>query len=102
MTSEIASGAPLVVTEQMNGAELFPQPGVVAVRVDGVIKDLHSLLEPGQSAEPVMIDSPDGLEILRHSAAHVLAQAVQTLNPEAKLGIGPPVVDGFYDYFDCA
>src|SRR6056300_1775773 len=86
----------------MNGADLFPQPGVVAVRVDGVIKDLHTLLEPGQSAEPVMIDSPDGLEILRHSAAHVLAQAVQTLNPEAKLGIGPPVVDGFYYDFDVA
>ncbi len=102
MTSEIASGAPLVVTEQMNGADLFPQPGVVAVRVDGVIKDLHTLLEPGQSAEPVMIDSPDGLEILRHSAAHVLAQAVQTLNPEAKLGIGPPVADGFYYDFDVA
>ena len=102
MTSEIASGAPLVVTEQMNGADLFPQPGVVAVRVDGVIKDLHALLEPGQSAEPVMIDSPEGLEILRHSAAHVLAQAVQTLNPEAKLGIGPPVADGFYYDFDVA
>ncbi|MDP4688682.1 MAG: threonine--tRNA ligase, partial [Pontimonas sp.] len=86
----------------MNGADLFPQPGVVAVRVDGVIKDLHALLEPGQSAEPVMIDSPDGLEILRHSAAHVLAQAVQTVNPEAKLGIGPPVADGFYYDFDVA
>ena len=102
MTSEIASGAPLVVTQQTAGAELFPQAGVVAVRVDGVIKDLHTILEPGQSAEPVMIDSPDGLEILRHSAAHVLAQAVQTLNPKAKLGIGPPVADGFYYDFDVA
>ncbi|MCF8549115.1 MAG: threonine--tRNA ligase [Pontimonas sp.] len=47
-----------------------------------------------------MMDSPDGLEILRHSAAHVLAQAVQSLDPDAKLGIGPPVVDGFYYDFD--
>ena len=46
------------------------------------------------------IDSPDGLAILRHSAAHVLAQAVQPINPEAKLGIGPPITDGFYYDFD--
>ena len=102
MTSEISSGAPLAVSEQISGAELFAHNGVVAVRVDGVIKDLHTILEPGQSAEPVMVESPEGLEILRHSAAHVLAQAVQTLNPEAKLGIGPPVVDGFYYDFDVA
>ena len=102
MTSEISSGAPLAVSEQISGAELFAHNGVVAVRVEGVIKDLHTILEPGQSAEPVMVESPEGLEILRHSAAHVLAQAVQTLNPEAKLGIGPPVVDGFYYDFDVA
>ena len=102
MTSEISSGAPLAVSEQMSGAELFTHNGVVAVRVDDVIKDLHTILEPGQSAEPVMVESPEGLEILRHSAAHVLAQAVQTLNPEAKLGIGPPVADGFYYDFDVA
>ena len=46
--------------------------------------------------EPVTIDSPDGLNILRHSAAHVLAQAVQRINPQANLGIGPPITDGFY------
>ncbi len=49
-----------------------------------------------------MVDSAQGLEILRHSAAHVLAQAVQTFNPDAKLGIGPPVTDGFYYDFDVA
>ena len=48
------------------------------------------------------MDSPEGLEILRHSSAHVLAQAVQALNPQAKLGIGPPVTDGFYYDFDVA
>ncbi|MEL0273663.1 MAG: threonine--tRNA ligase [Pontimonas sp.] len=72
------------------------------MRVEGEIRDLHSAVDAGQSAEPVMVDSAQGLEILRHSAAHVLAQAVQTLNPDAKLGIGPPVTDGFYYDFDVA
>ena len=48
------------------------------------------------------IDSPDGLNVLRHSTAHVLAQAVQDLFPEAKLGIGPPIENGFYYDFDVA
>ena len=52
--------------------------------------------------EPVKIDSLDGLNILRHSTAHVAAQAVQTLHPDAKLGIGPPITDGFYYDFDIA
>ena len=52
--------------------------------------------------EPVTIDSADGLAILRHSAAHVAAQAVQSLHAEAKLGIGPPITDGFYYDFDVA
>lgn len=52
--------------------------------------------------EPILLGSPEGLEILRHSSAHVLAQAVQALNPQAKLGIGPPVTDGFYYDFDVA
>ncbi|MEN9342496.1 MAG: hypothetical protein RIR24_83, partial [Actinomycetota bacterium] len=54
----------------------------------------------GDVVDGVDIKSADGLNILRHSAAHVLAQAVQTINPEAKLGIGPPVTDGFYYDFD--
>ncbi|MHB1235707.1 MAG: threonine--tRNA ligase, partial [Microbacteriaceae bacterium] len=72
----------------------------VAVRVDGQLQDLAAVIRPGQRAEPVFIDSPDGLDILRHSCAHVTAQAVQSINPEARLGIGPPVVDGFYYDFD--
>ncbi|MGO4105739.1 threonine--tRNA ligase [Leifsonia sp. YAF41] len=70
------------------------------MRVNGELKDLATQLETTDVVEPVTIDSPDGLNILRHSAAHVLAQAVQTINPEAKLGIGPPVTDGFYYDFD--
>ncbi len=102
MTSESPSIASVVASELTTGAELFSQPGVIAMRVEGEIRDLHSAVDAGQSAEPVMVDSAQGLEILRHSAAHVLAQAVQTLNPDAKLGIGPPVTDGFYYDFDVA
>jgi len=102
VTSESPSIASVVASELTTGAELFSQPGVIAMRVEGEIRDLHSAVDAGQSAEPVMVDSAQGLEILRHSAAHVLAQAVQTLNPDAKLGIGPPVTDGFYYDFDVA
>ena len=56
----------------------------------------------GATVEPVLIDSREGLAILRHSAAHVAAQAVQALHAEAKLGIGPPITDGFYYDFDLA
>ncbi|GAB3406456.1 threonine--tRNA ligase [Schumannella luteola] len=89
------------MTEQ-TGFDLFPDRSVVALRVDGELKDLATTVTETQTVEPVTIDSPDGLNILRHSAAHVLAQAVQRINPEAKLGIGPPVTDGFYYDFDVA
>ncbi|WP_280804470.1 threonine--tRNA ligase [Aurantimicrobium minutum] len=72
------------------------------MRVNGELRDLAHVLTPGDLVEPVSVDSPDGLSIMRHSAAHVLAQAVQSVNPEAKLGIGPPVTDGFYYDFDVA
>src|SRR4029450_1147350 len=58
--------------------------------------------EADAEVEPVAIDSPDGLNVLRRSTAHVLAQAVQDLFPDAKLGIGPPITDGFYYDFDVA
>ncbi|WP_163543409.1 threonine--tRNA ligase [Occultella kanbiaonis] len=76
------------------------QRNVVAVRVDGELRDLAVALDGAAAVEAVTIDSPDGLSILRHSAAHVLAQAVQQVNPDAKLGIGPPITDGFYYDFD--
>jgi threonyl-tRNA synthetase len=89
------------------GFDLFTDRAVVAMRVDGELQDLARELTETQTVEsgavePVTIDSPDGLDILRHSAAHVLAQAVQRVNPEAKLGIGPPIQDGFYYDFDVA
>ncbi len=73
---------------------------VVAVRIGGVLRDLATPLEDGDVLEAVAVGSPEGLEVLRHSAAHVLAQAVQQLHPGARLGIGPPVRDGFYYDFD--
>ena len=85
-----------------DGFELFTDRSVVAMRVNGELKDLAATVTETDAVEPVTIGSPDGLNILRHSAAHVLAQAVQSINPEAKLGIGPPVTDGFYYDFDVA
>ena len=73
---------------------------VVAARVGGELKDLAYVVEAGDVVEPVAIGSPDGLAILRHSTAHVMAQAVQQLYPDAKLGIGPPIDNGFYYDFD--
>jgi threonyl-tRNA synthetase len=84
------------------GFELFTDRNVVAMRVNGEWKDLAAVVAEGDTVEAVTIDSPDGLDILRHSAAHVMAQAVQQINPEAKLGIGPPITDGFYYDFDVA
>ncbi|MGV3712270.1 MAG: threonine--tRNA ligase, partial [Pseudolysinimonas sp.] len=84
------------------GFDLFPDRAVVAIRVNGTLLDKASTVTTTDTVEPVEIDSPDGLAILRHSTAHVLAQAVQRINPEAKLGIGPPVQDGFYYDFDVA
>ncbi len=84
------------------GFELFQDKKVVAQRVNGELKDLAHALSAGDRVEAVLIDSPDGLNILRHSTAHVLAQAVQKINPDARLGIGPPITDGFYYDFDVA
>ncbi len=81
--------------------ELFAdQTDVVAARVGGELRDLAHELADGDEVEGVAIDSADGRNILRHSCAHVLAQAVQDLYPDAKLGIGPPVENGFYYDFD--
>ncbi len=89
------------VTAGTTGAELyFDERNVVVMHVDGVLCDLSHELEAGTTVERATIDSPAGLEVLRHSTAHVMAQAVQQLRPEAKLGIGPYITDGFYFDFD--
>jgi threonyl-tRNA synthetase len=91
-------------TVSTGGAKAWEQfadnQAVIAARVNGELRDLSYELQPDDDVQPVTIDSPDGLNILRHSTAHVMAQAVQELYPQAKLGIGPPITDGFYYDFD--
>ncbi len=81
--------------EQTPGAH-----AVIAARVNGELRDLNREVADGDVIEPVRIDDPDGRAILRHSTTHVMAQAVQDLFPAAKLGIGPPIENGFYYDFD--
>ncbi|GAA2593149.1 threonine--tRNA ligase [Streptomyces axinellae] len=92
-----------VVTTGTTAAALFEgERSVIAVRAGGELRDLAYEPADGEEIEPVELASDDGLDILRHSTAHVMAQAVQELFPEAKLGIGPPIKDGFYYDFDVA
>jgi threonyl-tRNA synthetase len=89
------------VTAGTGAWELFADtPEVIAARVGGTLRDLAHQLDDGDEVEGVAIDSADGRDILRHSTAHVLAQAVQDLFPDARLGIGPPIENGFYYDFD--
>jgi threonyl-tRNA synthetase len=73
---------------------------VVVCRVNGSLRDLWTELAEGDVVESVMITSQDGLAVLRHSTAHVMAQAVQEVYANTRLGIGPPIKDGFYYDFD--
>ncbi|MFE6459750.1 threonine--tRNA ligase [Streptomyces cinereoruber] len=102
VTVQSASGAEerAVSAGTTAGALFADDRTIVAARVGGELKDLSYELADGDVVEGVEISSPDGLDILRHSTAHVMAQAVQEIFPEAKLGIGPPVRDGFYYDFD--
>ena len=91
------------LTTTTTGLDLFGDDRtVVAMRVNGETRDLQRELADGDDVEPVLIGEPEGLSILRHSAGHVTAQALQNLFAEAKLGIGPPIVDGFYYDFQTA
>lgn len=83
-----------------DGFKLFQDREIIALRVNGELKDLAYRPSAGDVIEGVHISSEDGLSILRHSTAHVMAQAVQELFDPAKLGIGPPIKDGFYFDFD--
>jgi threonyl-tRNA synthetase len=99
----ISSGerAERTVTAGTTAADLFAgERTTIAARINGELRDLARELREGDEVEPVAIDSEDGRAILRHSTAHVMAQAVQEIFPEAKLGIGPPIENGFYYDFD--
>jgi threonyl-tRNA synthetase len=93
----IVSGEPRSVSEGTSAADLFGgDRSTLVARVNGELRDLDYQVQPGDSLDPVTAEDPEGLAVLRHSTAHVLAQAVQDLFPEARLGIGPPIKDGFY------
>ncbi|WP_181613806.1 threonine--tRNA ligase [Nonomuraea soli] len=96
------AGAERVVAAGTTAGDALEADGraVVAARVNGELRDLYHQVADGDVVEPVEVGSPDGRAIVRHSTAHVMAQAVQELFPEAKLGIGPPVENGFYYDFD--
>ncbi len=104
MSSQITvtvAGSERSVEPGTSAGELFADDrAVVVCRVDGELRDLAHPLAGGEVVEPVSLDSEDGLAVLRHSTAHVLAQAVQQTFPDATLGIGPPIRDGFYYDFD--
>ncbi|ETK30432.1 threonine--tRNA ligase [Microbispora sp. ATCC PTA-5024] len=96
------AGAERVVAAGTTAGEALDADGrsVIAARINGDLRDLAAEVADGDVVEPVAVDSPDGRAILRHSTAHVMAQAVQEIFPEARLGIGPPVENGFYYDFD--
>src|SRR6266545_4847878 len=76
--------------------------GAICARIDGELRDLSWPVEGDVAVEPVGAAEPDGLHVLRHSTAHVMAQAVCDLHPGAKYAIGPPIEEGFYYDFDLA
>lgn len=89
------------VDASFTGVELFAEDkNIIAVRLNGELRDLYTSLHDGDTVESVALDSEDGIAIMRHSATHVMAQAVQEIRPDAKLGVGPVIKDGFYYDFD--
>ena len=94
-------GAKLQVEADQRPTHIFAEnKEIVVCKVNGVLKDLWTDLADGDVVESVLISSPTGLEVLRHSTAHVMAQAVQEVYANTRLGIGPPIKDGFYYDFD--
>jgi len=94
-------GVATAISAEQRPTQIFAErKDVVVCRINGELRDLWTDLAEGDVVESVTIDSEDGLKVLRHSTAHVMAQAVQQIYPEAKLGIGPPITDGFYYDFD--
>ncbi|NDE71174.1 MAG: threonine--tRNA ligase [Actinobacteria bacterium] len=89
------------ILEQLHPEQVKSGPSAIVVcEINGVMKDLWTDVNDGDVIRLISIDSPEGLAVLRHSTAHVLAQAVQELYPQTRLGIGPPITDGFYYDFD--
>ncbi len=95
------NGASKSIEADQRPTHLFSEDvNIVVCKINGELRDLWTELKDGDDVIGISIESPEGLAVLRHSTAHVLAQAVQEVYPETKLGIGPPVTDGFYYDFD--
>jgi len=82
--------------EALGGKGASLDPAILAVKVNGTVRDLSAVLLEDSSLEPVTFDSPDGKEVYRHSSTHIMAQAVKELFPSAQLTIGPAIEEGFY------
>jgi threonyl-tRNA synthetase len=99
---ELPDGAELELDDGATGADAAAAigPGLgkaaLAIKADGELRDLGAPLAGGERIEIVTDKSPEALELVRHDAAHVLAEAVLDLWPAAKISIGPPIADGFY------
>ena len=99
--SIIVKGERKEVAADQTGVQLFADDkDIIAVDLNGQPRDLYTPLHEGDKVEPITLESDQGLTIMRHSATHVMAQAVQEIRPDAKLGIGPVIKDGFYYDFD--
>ena len=99
--SVTVDGAMVQIETDQRPTQIFADnKEIVVCRVNGALKDLWTALHDGDVIEGILISSPDGLAVLRHSTAHVMAQAVQEVYANTRLGIGPPIKDGFYYDFD--
>ena len=99
--SIVVDGKARSIDSEIRPTQLFAEDSAIVVcKINGELKDLWSDLSEGDQVLGIAIGSPEGLAVLRHSTAHVLAQAVQEVFADTKLGIGPPITDGFYYDFD--
>ena len=96
---DIKEGAPSGI-EALRLLNIKGVDRVAAIKVNNILQDLSAPIGPGSRVEPVFIDSEEGLDILRHSASHVMAMAVKDLFPGVKVTIGPSIENGFYYDFD--
>ena len=101
LISITVDGAARSVESDQRPTQLFADnKEIVVCKINGTLKDLWTDLAEGDVVEGISISSPEGLSVLRHSTAHVMAQAVQQVFVHTRLGIGPPITDGFYYDFD--
>ena len=99
--SVTVDGSAVTIDSEQRPTQIFAEDKeIVVCKINGVLVDLWTDLKDGDVVEGISISSPEGLAVLRHSTAHVMAQAVQQVFPGTRLGIGPPITDGFYYDFD--